>query len=63
MESNTNVLNIIRPTVYMASVELKDAFFSVPIHSTHQKYLKFTFYDLLQFACMSNGYGPTICVA
>ena len=30
----------------MASIDLKDAFFSVHIHSTHQKYLKFTFDDL-----------------
>ena len=61
MESN-NVLNIIRSNVYMASIDLKDAFFSVPIHSTHQKYLKFTFDDLFQFTCMPNGYGPAMKV-
>ena len=58
MESIDNVLSIIRPNVYMACIDLKDAFFSVPTHSTHQKYLKFTFDDLFQFTCMSNGYGP-----
>ena len=62
MESINNFLNIIRPNVYMASIDLKDAFFSVPVHSTHQKYLKFTFDDLFQFTCMSNGYGPAIRV-
>ena len=56
MESINNVLNIIRPNVYMASIDLKDAFFSVPVHSTHQKYLKFTFDDLFQFTCMPDGY-------
>ena len=60
MESVNNVLNIMRPNVYMISIDLKDAFFSVPIHSTHQKYFKFTFDDLFQFTCMPNGYGPAI---
>ena len=46
MESINIVLNIIRPNVYRAYIDLKDAFFSVPIHSAHQKYLKFRFDDL-----------------
>ena len=41
MESLLNVLNIIKPNVYMASVDLKDAFYSVPIHEENQKYFKF----------------------
>ena len=57
MESINNVLNIIRPNIYMASIDLIDAFFSVPIHCTHEKYLKFTFHDLYQFTYTSNGYG------
>ena len=57
MESINNVLNIIRPNVYIASIDLKDAFFSVPIHSTHQKYLKFTFHDLFQFPYTLYGCG------
>ena len=63
MESINNALNIIRPNnVCKASIDLKDAFFSVPIHSTHQKYLKFTFDDLFQFICMPNGYGSVMRV-
>ena len=62
MESINNFLIIIRPNVYMASIDLKDAFFSVSIHSTDQKCLKFTFDDLFQFTWMSNGYGPAIRV-
>ena len=46
----------------MASIDLKDAFFSVPIHSTHQKYLQFRFDDLFQFTCMPNGYGAAMRV-
>ena len=43
MESINNISNLINRNVYMASVDLKDAFFSVPIHYDHQKYLKFIF--------------------
>ena len=60
MESLFNVINLIRPNVYMASIDLKDAFFSVPIHNDHQKYLKFTFGDLFQFTPMPNGYGTAV---
>ena len=38
MESINNVINLIKPNVYMASIDLKDTFFSVPIHYDHQKY-------------------------
>ena len=62
MESINIVLNIIRPNVYRAYIDLKDAFFSVPIHSTHQKYLKFRFDDLFPFTWMPNGYGSTLRV-
>ena len=52
LESINNALNIIRPNnVCKASTDLKDAFFSVPIHSTHQKYIKFTFDDFNLYAC------------
>ena len=41
----------------MTSIDLKDTFFSVPIHSTHQKYLKFTSDDCFHFTCITNGCG------
>ena len=40
----------------MASVDLKDAYYSVPIHQEHQKYLKFEWQgQLYQFTCLPNG--------
>ena len=39
MESLQNVLELIRPGVYMASIDLKDAFYSVLSHKNHQAYL------------------------
>lgn len=52
MESITDVLNIIEPGVFMASIDLKDAFFSVPIYHRHQKFLKFFIKDHYKFVCM-----------
>ena len=40
MESLQIFLNIIRPNCWMASVDLKDEFCTVPIHLDHQKFLK-----------------------
>ena len=60
MESLFNVINLIRSKVYMASIDLKDAFFSVLIHNDHQKYLKFIFGNLFQFTPMPNGYGTAV---
>ena len=52
-----NVINLIKPNVYMTSTDLKDAFFSVPVHNDHQKYLKFISGNLFQFTSM---YGPAM---
>ena len=39
MESFQCVINMLTPNCWMASVDLKSAFYSVPIHPNHQKYL------------------------
>ena len=59
MES-INVINLIKPNVYMTSINLKDAFSSVPINHDHPKYLKFMFTNLFQLTSMYNGYGPAM---
>lgn len=61
MESIYQVLDIIRPDVYMASIDLKDAFYSIPIYIKHQKYLKFFVTNkIYQYTSMPNGYGPAM---
>ena len=60
MESINNVINLNKPNVYMASIDLKDAFFSAPMYNDHQRYLKFIFGNLFQFTSMPNGCGPTM---
>ena len=63
LESLDNVLNIIQTGVWMASVDLKDAFYTIPVHASHQKYLKFSWKDkLYKFQAMPNGYAEAMRV-
>ena len=41
MESLKHVVSMVKPNGFMTSVDLKDVFYSVPIHQDHQKFLKF----------------------
>lgn len=52
MESINDVINLIKLNMHMASKDLKDAFFSVPIYMDHQKELKFLIKNLFQFTCV-----------
>ena len=48
---------MVRPNAFLASIDIKDAFYSVPIHSSHKKYLKFICVaSPYQFEVMPNGY-------
>ena len=60
MESLQNVLELIRPGVYMASIDLKDAFYSVLVRKSHQAYLTFFVEEYLKSVCMPNRYGPAM---
>ena len=49
-------VSLIKPNCFMASIDLKDAYYSVPIAVTHQKYLKFQWkHNLYAFTCFPNG--------
>ena len=49
---------MIQPQVWTASIDLKHAYYSVPIHQTYQKYLAFLsegrYYE---YSCLANGYA------
>ena len=61
MESLNHVLDALVPNCFMASVDLKDAYFSIPIYAGHTRYLKFSHRDkLFKFVAMPNGYGPAM---
>ena len=44
MESMSDVFKIIQPNCWMASADLKDAFYTILIHNAYQKYFKFMLY-------------------
>ena len=61
METINTVIDLITPNCYMSSIDLKDAYYSVPIKEEAQKYIKFCFQGkLYKFVCLPNGYchGP-----
>ena len=56
MDSIWTAIRLIKPNCYMASIDLKDAYYSVPIAKPHQKYLKFEWNNMLyKFTCFPNG--------
>ena len=44
----------------MKSIDLKGAFYSVPVHKNHQAYLTFFVEEYLKSVCMPNRYGPAM---
>lgn len=56
MDTLEAAVNMMRPGCFMASVDLKDAYYTVPIHPSHQKYLKFYFDGVFYtYTCLPNG--------
>ena len=56
MESIQSVINMVTPNCFMASIDIKDAYYSVPIAPEHRKYLRFKWKGkLLQYTCFPNG--------
>ena len=50
---------MITPGAWMASVDLKDAYYSIAIHKDFIKFLKLFWEDqYFAFQCLPNGYGP-----
>ncbi len=59
MDNIKTVLHNITEGCFMASLDLKDAYYSVRIDEGFQKYLKFRWKDILyQFTCYPNGLAP-----
>ena len=54
MESLQIILLMVKSGVWMASVDLKDIYYSVSIHDEYQKYLKFLWEYPLKFIAMPN---------
>ena len=56
MSSFQTALDLMRPGAWIATVDLKDAYFSVPVAEGNRKYLKFLWNNkLFQFLGLPNG--------
>ena len=56
MDNIWSAIRLMKSGCYMASVDLKDAYYSVSICKDHQKFLKFKWKGILyQFVCFPNG--------
>lgn len=56
MESLTCAIQLMKEKCYMASIDLTDAYYTVPIAVEHRKYLRFKWKNTLyQYICLPNG--------
>lgn len=56
MDTLEAVLKMMKPGCFMASIDLRNAYYTVPVHPEHQKFLKFLFNGTLyQYTCLPNG--------
>lgn len=61
MESLSDVFKIIQPNCWMASVDQKDAFYTIPIHKEYQKFFKFIWQGkFFVFLGMPQGYSDAM---
>lgn len=51
-----SAIRLMKPNCYMASVDLRDAYYSIPIDKEYQKFLRFQWKGkLFKFTCSPNG--------
>lgn len=56
MESLSCAVRLMKKNCYMASIDLTDAYYTVPVASEHRKYLRFVWRGtLFQYPCLPNG--------
>ena len=61
LESLQDVLEMVTPGVWMASVDLKDAYYTIPIHTDFRKFLTLIWGDsYYEYTCLPNGYAQAL---
>lgn len=56
LEDTRTVKNLLSKNCWLASIDLKDAYFSVPIHKKHKKFIRFKYKNQL-FECQCLPFG------
>lgn len=53
MEDIRTAIKLISEGSFMSNLDLRNAYFTIPIHPEHQKFLRFTWgQDLFEFVCL-----------
>ena len=56
MDTLNTITKLLEQDCFMVSIDLKDAYYSIPIATSERKYLKFSWKGkLYQFTCLPNG--------
>lgn len=59
MDTLRSILDLVRPGVFMVTLDLKDAYYTIGIHPSQQKFFKFIWRgQLYKFVCAANGLSP-----
>ena len=59
METIVSILKLIQKDAFMIKLDIKDAYYSVPIDEDHQKFFRFQINDsLYQYTALPNGFSP-----
>ena len=59
MHGLNEILKLVERNCYMAALDIKDAYYSIPVEENFQKYLKFVSKGILyQFCVLPNGLSP-----
>lgn len=59
METLSSILRLVRKNAFMVKLDIKDAYYSVPIDYDHQKFFRFQFEgQVYQYTVLPNGFSP-----
>ena len=63
MDSLSTITKLVTQNCYMATVDMKDAYYSIPVRSSDRKFLHFIWEgELYEFTCLPNGFLCAPCI-